>query len=322
MTADSRRTSFFDLTGERPPEEGPAVDRIEIPLFQRDYAQGRRSDPVERIRTDFLDVLHAAVTGDQSSSVGLDFVYGGVDDGTLRPLDGQQRLTTLFLLHWYVGSRSGNLADDHGWKRFSYATRQSARMFCESLVEHRLPDGEGSPSEWVKDQPWYLFLWRHDPTIQSMLVMLDAIHDRFRAVDAASAWRRLTDPDDPAVWFLLLPLSELGAASDKDMRAEDLYIKMNSRGKPLTEFENFKAHFEKTIQWSPRAREFALKMDTTWSDLLWSLRGDDDLIDDEFMRYLEFVTEVCEWRDGRTDGVGNRLGARTRAVFGERQPGP
>ncbi len=43
-----------------------------------------------------------------------------------------------------------------------------------------LPDGEAEPSEWIKDQPWYLFLWRHDPTIQSMLVMIDAIHERFR----------------------------------------------------------------------------------------------------------------------------------------------
>ena len=84
-------------------------------------------------------------------------------------------------------------------------------MFCERLVEHPLPGGEAAPSDWISDQPWYLFLWRHDPTIQSMLVMLDAIHERFRDVDADAAWARLTDPDDPAIWFLLLPLSGLGS---------------------------------------------------------------------------------------------------------------
>ena len=130
----------------------------------------------------------------------------------------------------------------------------------------------------------------------------------------------MTDPDNPAIWFLLLPLSGLGSAAGEDMRPEDLYIKMNSRGKPLTEFENFKAHFEKTIQWSPRSDEFALKVDTDWSDLLWHLRGDDDLIDDEFLRYVEFITEICEWRDGRTDGAGQRLGPRTQAVFGDAEP--
>lgn len=319
MTAESRRTSFFALTGEHQPDDDLVVERIEIPLFQRDYAQGRESDPVQRIRTDFLDALRTAVAGENPAPVGLDFVYGAVDGGTLRPLDGQQRLTTLFLLHWYTASRSGHLAEDHGWKRFSYATRQSAWMFCQSLTEHPLPDG-AVPSEWIKDQPWYLFLWRNDPTIQSMLVMLDAIHERFHDIDASTAWGRLTDAESPAIWFLLLPLSGLGSATGEDMRPEDLYIKMNSRGKPLTEFENFKAHFEKAIKWSPRSDDFALKVDTTWSDLLWHLRGDDDLIDDEFLRYVEFVTEVCEWRDGRTDGAGQRLGPRTRAIFGNQNP--
>jgi len=125
---------------------------------------------------------------------------------------------------------------------------------------------------------------------------------------------------EPAVWFLFQPLSGLGSAAGQDMRPEDLYIKMNSRGKPLTEFENFKAHFERTIESSPEAAQFALKVDTTWSDLLWHLRGDDDLIDDEFLRYMEFITEVCEWRADRDDGAGQRLGPRTAAVFGEANP--
>lgn len=319
MTVENRRTSFFALTGDHQPDDGMSVERIEIPLFQRDYAQGREGDRVRKIRGDFLDVLRAAVAGEEAGGVGLDFVYGGVDEGTLRPLDGQQRLTTLFLLHWYLASRSGHLGEHHGWKQFSYATRQSARMFCESLVDQALPEGE-VPSDWIRDQPWYLYVWRHDPTIQSMLVMLDDIHERFNDLDAAAAWERLTDAEDPAIWFLLLPLSGLGSAAGEHMRPEDLYIKMNSRGKPLTDFENFKAHFEKTIQWSPRRAEFERKVDTDWSDLLWDLRGDDDLIDDEFLRYLEFVTEICEWRDRRTDGAGQPLGLRTRAVFGKENP--
>jgi hypothetical protein len=316
---DSYRTSFFALTDGGDPSDELSIAKVEIPLFQRDYAQGRQDNRVQRIRADFLDTLHAAVVGEAAEAVGLDFVYGGVDAGTLKPLDGQQRLTTLFLLHWYLASRAGLVGEDHGWKKFSYSTRQSARMFCQSLVEHPLPEGV-VPSEWIKDQPWYLFLWRHDPTIQSMIVVLDAIHDRFLDVDAAAAWTRLTDPESPAVWFLLLPLSGLGTNSGVDMRPEELYIKMNSRGKPLTEFETFKAHFEQTIQWSSRSAQFALNVDTRWSDLLWRLRGDDDVIDDEFMRYLEFVTEICEWRDGRTDGAGQLLEPRTQAIFGRGNP--
>ena len=51
------------------------------------------------------------------------------------PLDGQQRLTTLFLLHWYAAKRENIPAGQ--WevlKKFSYATRPSARRFCEQLL--------------------------------------------------------------------------------------------------------------------------------------------------------------------------------------------
>lgn len=293
---------------------GTPVDRVEIPLIQRDYAQGRLGAKVDDIREGFLDVLHAAVTG-STPPVSLDFVYGEQVSGTLRPLDGQQRLTTLFLLHWYLASRSGNLDPASRWTRFSYATRPSARRFCERLASAIPPDDVLSMSSWVTDQAWYLFVWRHDPTIQAMLVMLDAIHTRFRDTDARVAWARLTDADSPAVTFHLLPLPDMGSA-------EDLYIKMNSRGKPLTEFENFKAHIERTIESSPRSPDFVSKVDGVWSDIFWRFRGDDQVIDDEFMRYLEFVIEICEWSDAAlTSGAGRRpLRRRAELVFGEANP--
>ena len=65
-----------------------------------------------------------------NEDMGLDFVYGNVQDGVLQPLDGQQRLTTLFLLHWYVASLAGTLDPNAPWLRFSYATRPTARDFC------------------------------------------------------------------------------------------------------------------------------------------------------------------------------------------------
>ena len=64
----------------------------------------------------------------------------------------------------------------------------------------------------------------------------------------------LTDAAEPAVAFYVLPLDDM----DSD---EDLYIKMNSRGKPLTPFETFKARFEQDISHSDRAKDFARKID-------------------------------------------------------------
>jgi hypothetical protein len=283
-------TSYNGLFARRSGEV-PVVERVEIPIIQRDYAQGRDSDAVARIRANFLDALHYAVT--TGTPISLDFVYGDVIDGTLRPLDGQQRLTTLFLLHWYLAWRAERLDQEDGWKRFEYATRPSARRFCACLVESK-PPADAPLRAWFEDQYWFLYTWQHDPTIQSMLLMLEAIHKRFADADCAAAWDRLVDYKAPAISFHLLPIEKMGLS-------EDLYIKMNSRGKPLTPFENFKAQFEQVLEASSpgRVEEFAQKVDGVWVDMLWPFRGSDNIIDDEFLRYFQFITDVCEWRDGQ-----------------------
>ena len=307
-------TSYVGLFQEQS-SGAPPIDRIEIPLIQRDYAQGRSDSATEEIRRDFLDVLMGALAGEVP--VGLDFIYGRVDidSGIFRPLDGQQRLTTLFLIHWYVASMAGVLKPGARWTRFSYETRPSARFFCESLVQHALPADEKKPAKWIRDQPWYLYTWQNDPTIQSMLNMIDAVHEaacRLNLVSEGQAtWARLTDLESPAISFYLLPLGDM----DSD---EELYIKMNSRGKPLTEFENFKAIFEQDIRHSTRADEFAHKIDGKWSDLMWPFHGGDNIVDDEFIRFIDYVTEICELRDGEVRS--GRLGPRARAIFGADNP--
>ena len=291
-------TSFLGMFGE-PDDATPRVDQVEVPLIQRDYAQGRQNPRSNAIRARFLDALHSALTTD--SPVGLDFIYGDVrdDDSDPRrrrrfePLDGQQRLTTLFLLHWYVAYRRGDLSDPQPWTNFTYATRPSARLFCERIVKHPPPpDLVGGPSGWITDQSWYLHLWRFDPTIRAMLVTLDAIAERFAGEDADALWDRLTDDTRPAVWFQLLPIDDMGSP-------ESLYIKMNSRGKPLTEFEAFKAHLGQLVAEVGGDDNFGHKIDGAWTDLLWPYRGDNDVVDDEFMRYFDFLIEVCEWREDR-----------------------
>jgi Protein of unknown function DUF262 len=302
------RTTFTDMFAEKG-KDIPHVHRIAIPLIQRDYAQGRQDVKTNAIRGTFLDAMHAALTTD--TTVGLDFIYGEVaEDGTFEPLDGQQRLTTLFLLHWYVAVRRGDLSKAKPWTRFTYATRPSARLFCERIVRYPPPsDLTTAPSEWITDQSWHLHLWRFDPTIRAMLVTLDAIADRFAAEDMDDLWSRLTNDEKPAIWFQLLPIDEMGAA-------EDLYIKMNSRGKPLTEFEAFKAYLGQLVDEVGGFEEFGHKIDGEWTDLLWPYRGDNNIVDDEFMRYFDFLIEVCEWREGRVrDGEALTPEQRIRALL-------
>ena len=127
---NAKLLSFYDIFHSAEPEGecGFKLKRIVIPIIQRDYAQGRKVAEIDKIRSRFLDALHGAVT---VKPIVLDFVYGSLDeDGTLIPLDGQQRLTTLFLLHWYAAKKAGIPEDEYVFlKGFSYETRYSARDF-------------------------------------------------------------------------------------------------------------------------------------------------------------------------------------------------
>ncbi len=277
------------------------LNKIAIPLIQRDYAQGRIDNDVNRVRSRFLDSLYKAIT---EEPITLDFVYGDIDEkGTMTPLDGQQRLTTLFLLHWYAAKKENISKDKYAFlSKFSYETRYSARYFCAELVKFT-PSFEFELSSDIMNQAWFPFDWKNDPTISSMLVMLDAIDERFK--DVPDIWNRL---ENKAITFYFLPIKDMGLT-------DELYIKMNSRGKPLTLFEHFKAELEREIRTLDEktgqnvANRIIEKIDKAWTDLLWNYRNsgagdtEDNIIDDEFLRYFKFVCDIICYRNGKSPQV-------------------
>lgn len=289
--------------------------RIQIPLIQRDYAQGRPAE--EQVREEFLSALHYALSlppEHPSLPLNLDFIYGSVEENkTTRflPLDGQQRLTTLFLLHWYLAWKDNQhdefLAIFHaqGSSRFSYTVRPSSKEFFDALVRF-CPDSSLNEVSSIKaiitNQSWYFRYWRLDPTIQASLTMLDAIHVHFRETEGL--FSRLVDTEQPAITFQLLDLDNFGLS-------DDLYIKMNGRGIPLTAFEAFKARYEQVLAdqfgaetWTlgdyslPVAEFFAWRMDTAWADFFWSHRDKETNLYDEavmnLFRAVALVTRAPE----------------------------
>jgi hypothetical protein len=283
---------------------------VQVPMIQRDYAQGRESEV--DVRKEFLNTLHNALALPVDAAglpLNLDFIYGNVEgDGPSRflPLDGQQRLTTLFLLHWYLAWQDDSLEEfnqlffSDGHSRFSYSVRPSSKEFYDELAGFRpacSTDSVESLSRLVTNQPWYFRYWRLDPTIQSSLRMLDAIHERFRGF--RGFYKRIIDTERPAITFQLLNLENFGLS-------DDLYIKMNARGKPLTSFETFKARYEQelVIQFEGETRAieekdfsvteyFSRRMDTTWADFFWVHRNKDtNLYDEAVMNLFRAVAIV------------------------------
>ena len=317
------QTTFWNLLKE---------NKIEIPIIQRDYAQGREGK--EYLRQTFLESLKTALdeslkfdeNQDESSEknevLKLDFVYGSTENGVLQPLDGQQRLTTLWLLHWYMAMRAGKLHEaGDTLKKFTYETRISSREFCEELCNASNFDSyvkyciECKPLEkcprksivdFITSQTWFYSSWKQDPTIQSMLRMLggtqkkgkggtdipDGIEEVFgESSDFKKYWDKLESDNAPIV-FYYLPLKDFGLS-------DDLYIKMNARGKQLTNFENFKADLVGYIQEKANEDEtwekflqsennvgIPAKLDTEWTDIFWQNKTGDGKIDEIYFVFL------------------------------------
>lgn len=266
---------------------------IRIPKIQRDYAQGRKNQ--EEVRNTFTDKIFEYLNANEEKD--LDFIFGNVEEeGEARyfiPIDGQQRLTTLALLYWYLANINGDYEnfktlfcsekEDYVISKFTYETRTSSTEFFNSLFRNTFlvteldsKEPENQLSKFIENQLWFSDAWLLDPTVQAVLTMLDTLHNKFK--DVAHFYERL-----PNLKFLYLDL-------DENKLTDDLYIKMNSRGVSLKPFENFKAHFEQLLDNIVINKEFDLeingkryrvdakkyfttKIDQEWANIIWELIG-------------------------------------------------
>lgn len=226
-----------------------------------------------------LQDINTALIDTNVGPLDLNFIYGKSTNGKFIPLDGQQRLTTLFLVYLFA-YRDNDECDFLG--NFSYETRKSSAKFFESLVENRriFFTKAKSPSEIIKDEPWFADSWQLDPTVQGALKTLDDISDSFDyEFDYVSV---LSDANNQKLVFNFLDIDKLGSE-------DELYIKLNSRGRPLTDFENFKARFIDRIKKidGRLEREFSQNIDTKWTDVIWNI--DKNAFDTNFLNLFEIA---------------------------------
>ncbi len=268
-------------------------NRIEIPVIQRDYAQGRTGKAETNVRQGILNhILNALAKG---NDVELDFIYGverkygsGAHQSVaFVPIDGQQRLTTLWLIHWYLACKAGLLSELNMLRRFTYETRVSSRDFLNCLCTQTVNASPDIKRQIVEESTWFNDAWLLDPSVTGFLTMLDAIanHKVVKNGDCAEMYSRLV-ADESKVSFYFLPLDKFGLG-------EEIYTRMNARGKMLTSFEVFKSNFFKIIDDSPLKEEITRKIEYDWVSNLWPYRSKDEYVTDKpFMNWLRYVTQM------------------------------
>ena len=205
--------------------------RVIVPGIQRHYVQGADNAKAKEVREGFVKSLL------EGKEMQLHFVYGPINyenEDAFIPVDGQQRLTTLWLLARYAVAR----IDDEFQKneilkllsRFSYADRMHATRFCQALCSESWTVGK-NPEQDIPKQNWFWAYWQHDETVTSMLRMLSTIHNE---------WVRQSVKTEDVLDSLV---NKIKFSLRIDAFGNDIYMKMNARGLQLTQWENFKANF-------------------------------------------------------------------------------
>ena len=194
--------------------------------------------------------------------------------------------------------------------QFVYDTRISSREFCQSLfkehIELPITTDDDAFINAIKNKPWYRDKWDTDPTIKAMLVMIQDIHNKFNNISSSSVFAQLINEN-----LISFELLDLGAKGFE--LTDELYIKMNARGKQLTSFENFKANFIQLIDKYFKDKKlahpikgkisysgyFSYKIEKEWTDLFWAFRGDKKTTDEGFSNYFEFITQLFYFKKNK-----------------------
>lgn len=217
--------------------------RVVIPGIQRHYVQGANNPKAESVRKQFIKEIFTAIE-EKQSDFNLHFIYGPINtDGedSFVPVDGQQRLTTLWLIARYAVEK----AEPSDRKdllrllsRFTYEDRINAKRFCQALTcEDSRWDITQDPNPDILCQDWFVDYWKEDETVASMIRMLSTIHEE---------WNKHQD-SITAEDILEAIASKIRFNLKIDAFGDDIYMKMNARGLQLTQWENFKGKFSEDL---------------------------------------------------------------------------
>lgn len=313
--------------------------RIIIPDLQRDYCWGDEnntkstgekgelvSDFVNNLLTQFNDYK----TKNDKERLNLGLFYGyEVPANHIQLCDGQQRLTTLYLLLGMINKKTieqkedsqltegklrCHLISDFEYKHddkepyLNYAIRETSLYFLSDLV-CKFFIGNTDKVENIKSADWYFEYYNLDPSIQSMLKALAKIEKLF-GEDSNSSLDFLEFGD-----WLINKVTFLYFDMENRKNGEETFVVINTTGESLSSTQNLKplvlqeknADFDNTC-----FKEEGKGIDKCWEEIetwFWQKRkADNDTADvgfAEFLRWISIIEQVDKDapKEEQTDSV-------------------
>lgn len=226
-------------------------EKLIIPEIQRDYVWGNNELVIKRFINNIKNM---------NDELDIGFFYSYKIYGNCNALvDGQQRITTLILLSWYVG------VDNEILKNFKFKVRENSNNFLEELLNQKSEkifeiDVEKF-SDKIKNSIWYKRIWDNDPTVKSILNALDIIDKELKNNEKEDMKNKINN----------IKFSCIEPEGD-NRNLEKEYILLNSRGVKLTNSEQLKAILTEDIENKDTWLE---KWEKKWQDILWECKGDE-----------------------------------------------
>lgn len=279
---------------------------LKIPMIQRDFAMGRKEQLPEA--KNFIESLLRVMTKTCHDELDLNFIYGSTNETEeFTIIDGQQRLTVLFLLQWYLEALKNDFSEfrrhllKNDQSSFLYETRASASEFSNALIVsatninqliNNSPSGQNFKNE-IANQHWFLKSWESDPTVMAMLSLLEVIHDI--SIEHQIEKKEI---NFDRINFQIFDIQAYDLT-------DELYIKMNARGKPLSDWQNFKAYLYEFInddsndeRIQPHDWEEAL--DKRWLDFFWKHTENKERVEENLLAYFQNIL-VSDYIDRQKD---------------------
>jgi len=288
------------------------VEQIIIPEIQRDYVWGKKEVEglLNSIKEDFVEFkkgieLNLIPQEDeeikrafeqyykkQKYSCNIGFIYAYNDpeySGKYFLIDGQQRLTTIYLLLLVLASEKSEFRDKfiklytlNGLPIIDYRVREASHFLLKEVVSNYSDKGID-----IKNQSWFYKDYESDKTICSIVENIEVIKRFLIKEDIINDDFINYVQDYIEFWYFDTNISEQG---------EELYIYMNARGEQMQENENVKADLlgklktsvESTLTLSELKNNWGSKWEE-WQQFFWVNRKDNSNADKGFNEFINCI---------------------------------